>query len=145
MRAWSLEVEPAPHFSLIWGKSLGMRLTVVPRSRRAVSISQGSSSSGSTHTCIMQLHVQSHLFGLAFNEMSVTVRKGSSTDGDGVSEASGTEDNAHISSPIRVSPDRREPRVVKRSPRHPEGKDDSRLSAKERLYVSKNAIGKYQL
>ena len=44
----------------------------------------------------------------------------------------------HISSPIRVSPDRRE---SKRSPRHAQGKDYSRLPAKERLFVSKNAIG----
>lgn len=65
---------------------------------------------------------------------------GSPADGDALSEGSGTEDNVHISSPIRVSPERREPRVVQRSPRCEE---DGRLSAKERLYVSKNAIGKY--
>ena len=49
---------------------------------------------------------------------------------------------SHIRSPIRVSPERRERRVVKRS-----GKSgstgESRLSAKERLYVSKNTIGAY--
>jgi hypothetical protein len=55
----------------------------------------------------------------------------------GTSEGEGD----HISSPIRVSPHRREPRVVKHSPRHTQGKDYSRLSAKERLYVSKNTIG----
>ena len=63
-------------------------------------------------------------------------RRGSSIEADAVS---GAEDN--ISSPIRVSPDRREPRVVKHSPRYQESSDDNRLSAKERLYVSKNAIG----
>ena len=47
----------------------------------------------------------------------------------------------HISSPIRVSPARREARVVHHRPRHPYRKEDSRLSAKERLYVSKYAIG----
>lgn len=68
--------------------------------------------------------------------------EGSPTDGGALSEGSGTEDNVHISSPIRVSPERREPRVVQRSPRCEE---DGRLSAKERLYVSKNAIEEKKL
>ena len=53
------------------------------------------------------------------------------------------DESLHIRSPIRVSPDRREPRVLKRSPHHSDqGTNGSRLPAKERLYVSKNTIGK---
>ena len=59
-----------------------------------------------------------------------------------VTNISGMEDGheEHISSPIRVSPEREKQRVVKRSS-HKSSKE-SRLSAKERLYVSKNTIGK---
>ena len=52
------------------------------------------------------------------------------------------ESGAHISSPIRVSPDRKRPRV-KSSPRHKDHGKDKKLSVKERLYVSKNTIGLY--
>ena len=83
-----------------------------------------------------------YMYMLRVNSYLLTyiVPKGTPPDGGALSEGSGTEDNVHISSPIRVSPERREPRVVQRSPRCEE---DGRLSAKERLYVSKNAIGKY--
>lgn len=86
------------------------------------------------------MYIYMYMYTVISYNVPPDMPKGTPPERGALSEGSGTEDNVHISSPIRVSPERREPRVVQRSPRCEE---DGRLSAKERLYVSKNAIGKY--
>jgi hypothetical protein len=57
------------------------------------------------------------------------------------SGAVGDQDDANISSPIRVSPDGADQGMVKHGPRDTRKREDkSRLSVKERLYVSRNTI-----
>jgi hypothetical protein len=71
-------------------------------------------------------------------EQTVATEIGGEEEASGDGEDKG---DVHISSPIRVSPDRKKSRV-KCSPRQKEQeKDETKLSVKERLYVSRNAIG----
>ncbi|CAI8023050.1 hypothetical protein GBAR_LOCUS13491 [Geodia barretti] len=71
-------------------------------------------------------------------EQTIATEIGGDEEASGDGEDKG---DVHISSPIRVSPHRKKSRI-KCSPRQKEqGKDETKLSVKERLYVSKNAIG----
>ena len=62
-------------------------------------------------------------------------------DGGTAGEDEENKGQVHISSPIRVSPDRKKSRGKCSPHKNEQGKREKKLSVKERLYVSKNTIG----